>query len=312
MGGDRIQWPATGPNNGRWMSLEVYLIDGTYELFRAHFAMPPLESPQGQPVGAVRGLIQSLLRLMRDNEVTHIGCAFDSVITSFRNDLFPGYKTGESTPEELLSQFPLAERAVAALGVCVWPMVEFEADDAIATATERLRHERDVERVIICSPDKDLAQLVDGDRIVCLDRRKGETIDEQGVLAKFGVPPASIPDLLALTGDSADGIPGLPRWGAKGSAAVLSRYGHLESIPAEGPWDVTVRGSATLQATLFREFENAVLYRDLATLRHDVPIEAGLDVLRWRGARRSDYQSLCEELGMYRIADLPHRWEGEE
>ncbi len=292
--------------------LEVYLIDGTYELFRAHFAMPPLESPTGQTVGAVRGLTQSLLRLMRDNEVTHIGCAFDSVITSFRNELFPGYKTGESTPEELLSQFPLAERAVAALGICVWPMIEFEADDAIATATEQLRREPGVDRVVICSPDKDLTQLVEGNRVVCLDRRKGDTLDEAAVVAKYGVPPTSIPDLLALTGDSADGIPGLPRWGAKGSAAVLSRYGHLASIPVEGPWDVTVRGSATLQETLSREYDNALLYRDLATLRRDVPIDASPEALRWRGARRADYQDFCEELGMSRISVLPHRWDGEQ
>ena len=291
--------------------MEIYLIDGTYELFRAHFAMPPLESPTGQPVGAVRGLIQSLLRLMRDNEVTHIGCAFDSVIPSFRNELFPGYKTGDSTPEELLSQFPLAERAVAALGIRVWPMIEFEADDAIAAATEQLRQEQTVERIIICSPDKDLTQLVEGERVVCLDRRKGDTIDEEGVIAKFGVSPSSIPDLLALTGDSADGIPGLPRWGAKGSAAVLSRYGHLESIPLDEQWDVTARGAATLRETLSREYDNALLYRELATLRRDVPIEAGLDALRWRGARRADYQDFCEELGMYRIADLPHRWDGD-
>ena len=172
-----------------------------------------------------------------------------------------------------------------------------------------LRQEQAVDRIIICSPDKDLTQLVEGERVVCLDRRKGDTIDEEGVIAKFGVSPSSIPDLLALTGDSADGIPGLPRWGAKGSAAVLSRYGHLEAIPTDGPWEAAVRGAATLQETLSREYDNALLYRELATLRRDVPIEAGLDALRWRGARRADYQDFCEELGMYRIADLPHRWD---
>ena len=173
-------------------------------------------------MGAVRGLVQSLLSLLRDNEVTHIGCAFDSVIPSFRNEMFPGYKTGEGTPEDLLAQFPLAERAVSALGVCVWPMVEFEADDAIASAVAQLTGNDEVERITICSPDKDLSQLVEGERVVCLDRRRGDVIDEQGVAAKFGVSPESIPDLLALTGDTADGIPGLPRWGAKTSAAALA------------------------------------------------------------------------------------------
>ena len=291
--------------------MEVYLIDGTYELFRAYFALPALESPNGQPVGAVRGLVQSLLRLMRDNEVTHIGCAFDSVIPSFRNDLFPGYKTGEGTPPELLSQFPLAERAVDALGIRVWPMVDFEADDAIATAVEQLRAHPAVERILICSPDKDLGQLVEGDRVVCLDRRRELMIDEPGVVAKFGVPPVSIPDLLALTGDTADGIPGLPRWGAKTTAAVLSRYVRLESIPLDDPWDIKVRGAANLQETLAREFDNALLYRELATLRRDVPVPAGLEDVRWRGARRTDYHAFCEELGLDRLAALPHLWDEE-
>ena len=239
--------------------LEVYLVDGTYELFRAYFALPKMESPDGRPVGAVRGLVQSLLSLLRENGVTHVGCAFDSVITSFRNELFPGYKTGEGTAPDLLAQFALAERAVAALGICVWPMVEFEADDAIAAASAQLGRHPNVERIIICSPDKDLGQLVEGERIVCLDRRRKEIMDEPGVTAKFGVPPQSIPDLLALTGDSADGIPGLRRWGAKTSAAVLSRYGCLEDIPTEASWDITVRGMAALQDILAREYDNALL-----------------------------------------------------
>ena len=288
--------------------MEIYLVDGTYELFRAHFAMPALESPAGQPVGAVHGLIQSLLRLMRENGVTHIGCAFDSVIMSFRNDLFPGYKTGEGTPPDLLAQFALAERAVASLGIRVWPMVELEADDAIATASAQLGCDPAVERIIICSPDKDLGQLVDGERVVCLDRRRNEIMDESGVTAKFGVPPPSIPDLLALTGDAADGIPGLPRWGAKTSAAVLSRYGHLEDIPTETPWDVTVRGMAALQVILAREYNNALLYRDLATLRRDAPVSAATDDVRWDGARRGEYEALCQELGFGRLATAPHRW----
>ena len=286
----------------------VYLVDGTYELFRAYFAMPKLESPGGQPVGAVRGLIQSLLRLLRENQVTHIGCAFDSVIKSFRNDLFAGYKTGENTPEDLLAQFSLAERAVAAMGIRVWPMVEFEADDAIASAVASLRSDPSVRRIIICSPDKDLTQLVEGERVVCLDRRRGELVDEGGVIEKFGVPPGSIPDLLALTGDSADGIPGLPRWGIKTSAAVLASYRSLEDIPTIGPWDVPVRGATALQSILSEEFDNALFYRQLATLRMDVPISANLSDLQWDGVRRGEFEALCEELGFGRLASAPLRW----
>ena len=288
--------------------MHVYLVDGTYELFRAYFALPKLESPTGQPVGAVRGLIQSLLGLLRDNEVTHIGCAFDSVIPSFRNEVFPGYKTGEGTPEDLLAQFPLAERAVTAMGVRVWPMIEFEADDAIASAVAQLTNNHEVERITICSPDKDLAQLVEGERIVCLDRRRGDVIDAQGVVAKFGVSPGSIPDLLALTGDSADGIPGLPRWGAKTSAAVLARYVHLEAIPTSGPWDVSVRGAAALQDILSERYDDALLYRDLATLRRDVPMGATVGNVEWRGVLRGEYEALCEELGFGRLASSPHIW----
>ena len=288
--------------------MEVFLVDGTYELFRAYFALPKLESPDGQPVGAVRGLVQSMLSLLRENEVTHVGCAFDSVIPSFRNEMFPGYKTGEGTPEDLLTQFPLAERAVAALGIRVWPMVEFEADDAIATAAAKLRDEPALNRIVICSPDKDLGQMVEGERVVCLDRRRGEEINEAGVIAKFGVSPRSIPDLLALTGDTADGIPGLKRWGAKTSATVLARYVHLEDIPTEEPWDVTVRGMATLQGILSAEYDNALLYRDLATLRRDVPVSASVADLSWDGVQRTKYEALCEELGFGRLASLPHRW----
>ena len=292
--------------------MEVYLVDGTYELFRAYHALPALRSPDGRAVGAVHGLVQSLLRLLREREVTHIGCAFDSVITSFRNQLFPGYKTGEGTPPDLLAQFGLAERAAAALGVRVWPMVEFEADDAIAAAATQLGEIGAVDRIVICSPDKDLAQLVAGERVVCWDRRRGEIWDEAGVVAKYGVAPRSIPDLLALTGDAADGIPGLPRWGAKTAAAVLSRYGRLEDIPAAGDWDgVAVRGAAGLREIFAQGYDQALLYRELATLRRDAPVNAAPDALRWGGVRRAEYEGLCAELGLERLAGLPLRWAGE-
>ena len=292
--------------------MEVYLVDGTYELFRAYYALPALRSPDGRAVGAVHGLVQSLLRLLREREVTHIGCAFDSVITSFRNQLFPGYKTGEGTPPDLLAQFGLAERAAAALGVRVWPMVEFEADDAIAAAAAQLGEIAAVDRIVICSPDKDLAQLVAGARVVCWDRRRGEFLDEAGVAAKYGVAPRSIPDLLALTGDAADGIPGLPRWGAKTAAAVLSRYGRLEDIPAAGDWDgVAVRGAAGLREILAQGYDQALLYRELATLRRDAPVAAAPDALRWEGVRRAEYEGLCAELGLGRLTGLPHWWAGE-
>ena len=294
--------------------MEVYLVDGTYELFRAYFALPPLESPTGEPVGAVHGLIQSLLRLMRENGVTHIGCAFDSVIPSFRNELFLGYKTGEGNAAGACwPSSRLRSGRLRRWGVCVWPMVEFEADDAIATAAQQLRRDPAVERIIICSPDKDLAQLVEGERVVCLDRRPstgsgGRIVGEDAVIAKYGVAPPSIPDLLALTGDAADGIPGLPRWGAKSTATVLSRYGHLEDIPTNAPWDVPVRGAAALQGILSQEYEKALLYRQLATLRRDVPIDAAPDAVRWRGACRAEYEALCRELGSERLATLPHQW----
>ena len=294
--------------------MQVHLVDATYELFRAYHALPPLHAPDGRPVGAVHGLIQSLLRLMREDGVTHIGCAFDTVITSFRNRLFPGYKTGDGTPPDLLAQFELAERAAAALGLCVWPMVEFEADDAIAAAATQLAADAAVERIIICSPDKDLAQLAQDGRIVCLDRRRGVVLDEAGVVAKYGVAPASIPDLLALTGDTADGIPGLPRWGAKTAAAVLSRYGRLEAIPIDAPWDgaaAAVRGAASLRQILRRESDNALLYRRLATLRRDAPVDAAAAALCWPGAGRAEYEALCGELGLNRLAGLPHRWRDE-
>ncbi|MQG31248.1 MAG: flap endonuclease, partial [SAR202 cluster bacterium] len=213
--------------------MKVYLVDGTYELFRSYFALPPIQAPDGRPVGAVRGIVQSLLYLLREDQVTHIGCAFDHVVESFRNDMFDGYKTGEGTPEDLQVQFELAERAVEALGILVWPMIEFEADDAIATAASHCAQLAKVDQVVICSPDKDLAQMVQGDSVVCYDRRRETVMDEAGVVEKFGVPPGSIADLLALTGDAADGIPGIPKWGAKTSSQILAHYGHIENIPGD-------------------------------------------------------------------------------
>jgi 5'-3' exonuclease len=289
--------------------MKVHLVDGTYELFRSYFALPPIQSPDGRPVGAVRGIVQSLLYLLREDQVTHVGCAFDHVVRSFRNDMFDGYKTGEGTPEDLLTQFELAERAVEALGVLVWPMIEYEADDALATAAAYCTRLSEVEQVVICSPDKDLAQMVQGDSVVCFDRRRETVMGETGVVEKFGVSPSSIPDLLALTGDAADGIPGVPKWGAKTSAQLLARYGHIEDIPHDAAdWDVKVRGAAAAAESLNAHASEARLYKDLTTLRTDVPIDASLAALEWKGVDREKYQALCEDLGFGRLASLPHKW----
>lgn len=289
--------------------MDIHLVDGTYELFRSYFALPPLTAPDGRPAGAVLGIIQSLLLLLRESEVTHIGCAFDHTIESFRNGLFPGYKSGAGVPADLLAQFELAERAVGALGITYWPMEDFEADDAIATAVVKLRQDPAVDRIVICSPDKDLAQMVEGDRTVEFVRRTGQVLNEQGIIAKFGVAPESIPDLLALTGDSADGILGLPRWGAKTSAQVLARYHHIENIPVDSEeWDVQVRGARGLSNILTEYANEARLYKDLATLRTDVPLDASVELLEWKGVVKEDYLSLCEELAFARLTDLPHRW----
>ena len=294
--------------------MKVHLVDGTYELFRAYFAMPPITAPDGRPVGAVRGLIQTLLSLLRQDDVTHVGCAFDHVIESFRNRMFPGYKTGEGVPENLMGQFGLAERAAASLGIVVWPTEEFEADDAIATAVSRWWDAHGVEQVVICSPDKDLMQMVRGSRVVSLDRRRDLVIDEAGVEDKFGVSPSSIPDYLALVGDSADGIPGIPRWGAKTSAQVLRRYPHIEQIPHDpAEWDpeIRVRGAKAVAASLSQRRDEAMLYRELATLRLDVPLPETLEQLEWGGVPRQDFQEMCWELGFDRLMDMPHRWAAE-
>lgn len=263
--------------------MKVYLIDGTYELFRHYFAMPKARDARGREVGAVRGVLASLLAMMRDG-ATHIGVATDHVIESFRNNLWSGYKTGEGVEPDLLSQFPILEEVLTAAGLAVWPMIEFEADDALASAAALATRDRRVEQVVICTPDKDLAQSVHQTRIVQLIRRTGVIIDEAGVIAKFGVPPASIPDYLALVGDSADGYPGLPGWGAKSSATVLAKFGHIESIPASArDWYLNVMSSASLADTLVNQRKQALLFRTLATLKTDIPLFKNVDELRWTG-----------------------------
>jgi 5'-3' exonuclease len=263
--------------------MEVYLVDGTYELFRYFYAVPSARDADGREVGAVRGVIGSILGMINGG-VTHVGVATDHVIESFRNDLWPGYKTGAGIDPDLLSQFGLLEDALSALGVAVWPMVEFEADDALAAAAARAAMDPNVTRVVICTPDKDLAQSVRGTRVVQLNRRTNVIRDEAGVAAKFGVLPASIPDYLALVGDAADGYPGLAGWGAKSSAAVLARFGHLEAIPAEWrSWGVNTASPAALSLTLERDRPLAFLFRDLATLRTDIPLFESVDELRWNG-----------------------------
>lgn len=289
--------------------MNVHLVDGTYELFRAHFGAFPATAPDGRSVGAVRGLLQTLVLLLRQDEVTHVAVAFDHVIESFRNRLFDGYKTGENVPEELLAQFDLAEIGTESLGIVTWPMTDFEADDALATAAVRFADDPRVDQVVICSPDKDLRQVVRGDKIVCLDRRKNEVTNEAGVVERFGVRPASIPDYLALVGDSADGIPGVPRWGTKSSSTLLARYGRIESIP-DNPllWDVKVRGAKSMGENLASARGALPLYKELATLRLDAPIEEGLDDLEWLGARRTAFSSICGELGFDHLMSAPTKW----
>lgn len=263
--------------------MKIYLVDGTYELFRHYYAVPSARDKEGREVGAVRGVLGSLLGMMKEG-ATHIAVATDHVIESFRNELWAGYKTGEGVPADLLEQFPLLEEVLAAAGIVVWPMVEFEADDALAAAAAKAGDDERVQQVIICTPDKDLAQCVRGTRVVQLNRRTRAICDERGVVQKFGVAPASIPDYLALVGDSADGYPGLPGWGAKSSAAVLAKFGHLESIPADfRGWSVNVSGASTLAATLASNMEAAKLFRTLATLRTDIAIFDDVDQLRWKG-----------------------------
>ena len=282
--------------------VNVHLVDGTYELFRSFYGAPSSAAPDGREVGAVRGLLASLGGLVRDENTSHVGVAFDTVVESFRNQLFDGYKTGEGMDEQLWKQFPLAERAVRALGCVVWSMIEFEADDGLAAGAARFAPDERVERVYVCTPDKDLAQMVGG-KIVQLDRKQKKLYDEDAVYEKFGIAPPSIPDYLALVGDDQDGIPGVPKWGAKSTAAVLFHYETLEAIPPDAAdWAVKVRGAATLAANLAEHREQAGLYKRLATLRTDVPMRETLDDLRWTGPT-DDLPALCKEIGYERFLD---------
>lgn len=282
------------------MSRRLHLLDATYELFRAYHSMPPLRAPDGTNVGAVRGLLGSTLRLLEQPDVTHLACATDHVIRSWRNRELDGYKTGEGIEPDLLAQFPLAEDGLRAIGCVVWPMVEFEADDAVSTAVARYRD--DFDAFVVCSPDKDFAQLVD-DQVSLFDRRKRVAMDAGGVREKFGVSPESIPDYLALVGDAADGLPGIRSWGARSTAAVLRVYGHIEAIPDDpADWTVEVRGAARLAANLAPNREAALLYRRLATLRTDVPLTEQADDLAWRGPT-GDLAAFAARLGDSRLTE---------
>ena len=288
--------------------MRVHLLDGTYELYRAHFGAPPRSAPGGEAIGAVHGLMAGTLRLLEQDGVTHLGVAFDSEVISFRNDLYPGYKTEEGTPPELLAQFPWAEQALEAMGVVVWRMIDFEADDALATAA--YLYSDQAEQVVILSPDKDLAQCVVGRSPICFDRRKAAFMDEQGVWDKFGVAPESIPDYLGLMGDSSDGLPGLPGWGPKSSSTLLAEYGHIECIPLDASeWKVKVRGAERLAESLREGREDALLFRHLAVLRRDVPITETIADLEWKGVPRSRFLDFCNRWGFGSLRDRPRRWQ---
>jgi 5'-3' exonuclease len=294
--------------------VELHLVDATYELFRAHYApRPPVRGRDGILLSGVSGLCEQLLYLLREQGATHVGCATDRIIESFRNDLFPGYKSSAGMPADLLAQFPIAEAAIEALGIVLWPMVEWEADDAIAAAAVRFADHPTVERIVVCTPDKDMAQLVRDARIVLWDRRRDLTYDDAGVRAKWGVGPESIPDWLALVGDSSDGYPGLPGWGTKSAATVLARYGSLDEVPRRASeWDVRVPGAVRLAAVLGEHWDEAMLYRDLARLRvadDGVVIpQTDPDELHWPGAERQAWEAFCDQWGLDRLRQRPHRW----
>jgi 5'-3' exonuclease len=275
--------------------MDVHLIDGTYELFRHFFAVPAAKDANGKEIGAARGVLASVISMI-EGGATHIGVATDHVVESFRNELYPGYKTSEGVAPDLLSQFPILEETLEAMGVVVWPMVYYEADDALASAAAKAAKDDRVKRVLICTPDKDLSQCVVGTRVVQLDRRRETLRDEAGVVAKFGVKPRSIPDYLAVVGDSADGFPGVAGWGVKAAALTLSRYLHLEDIPKEWrEWHPSIKKARTLSASLFNAWSDALLFRTLATLRLDVPVFDTVEELRWKGPR-PNFEELCRRM----------------
>ena len=287
--------------------MKLHLLDGTYELFRSYFGAPPRKAPNGGEIGAVHGVMASTLKLLEEDDVTHLGAAFDSEIRSFRNELYSGYKSEAGVPAELLAQFPIVEEGMEAIGVPVWRMEEYEADDALATAADRFADE--VDQVVIMSPDKDMAQCIIGERIVGFDRRKRAFIDEAGVWEKFGVAPQSIPDYLGLVGDTADGFPGLRGWGAKSASLVLGHYGHIEQIPLQAElWEVQVRGAERLVETLRSHIAEALLFRFLAVLRRDVPLTEKLADLEWTGVPRQRFIEFCDEYGFGTLRDRPARW----
>jgi len=275
--------------------MDVYLIDGTYELFRHFYALPAAVDVNGRQIGAVRGVLNSVLSMI-ERGANHIGVATDHVVESFRNDLYPGYKTSEGVPQELLSQFPVIEESLEAMGVVVWPMVYYEADDALASAAHKAALDERVRQVLICTPDKDLGQCVVGTRVVQLDRMRNIVRDEAGVVAKFGVPPRSIPDYLAVVGDSADGFPGVSGWGTKAAALALSQYPHLEDIPKDWrEWPPSIRNARSLSTSLLNAWNDALLFRTLATLRLDVPVFDTVENLRWKGPR-PDFEKHCHRM----------------
>jgi 5'-3' exonuclease len=283
--------------------MEVHLLDGTYELFRHFFAVPSSTDANGQEVGAVRGVLGSVMSMI-ESGATHIGVATDHVVESFRNDLYDDYKTSEGVAPELLSQFPILEEALQAMGVVVWPMIYFEADDALASAAAKAAQNKDVAQVLICTPDKDLSQCVVGTRVVQVDRRRDALRDEAGVEARFGVKPQSIPDYLAVVGDSADGFPGVAGWGEKAAASTLSHYQHLEHIPKDWQkWEPSIKKARRLSESLFSAWDDALLFRTLATLRLDVPVFENVDELRWQGPREG-FAELCQRL---KATNLPKR-----
>ena len=290
-------------------NMKIYLIDGTYELFRAHFAQPPRLAPDGMPVSAIRGFIQSILALISSQSVTHIAVAFDSDIPSFRNEIFPFYKDGSNTPEDLKSQFSLAERAVVTLGITCWPMREYEADDILASAAEQFSQDSRVSQVVVCSPDKDLCQIVKGDEIVCLLRKDNFILNQIEVENKYGFAPSSIPDYLALVGDTADGIPGIPRWGSKSTSTLIGRYTTIDKIPVDHRlWDVNVRGAASLSKSLEESRDKAYLFKKLATLVRDIRIDESTDDLEWLGADPLLFPKLCNELDIASLVNSCRKW----